>query len=87
MITADHNPHWTKVPVRTGGKRGSGHWLLGRRSLTDPEEIVYYACYGPRGLAPPTWPVYRQQFVDGKMAHTNYGISTLGGKSYRLKMA
>ena len=23
---------------------GCGHWLLGRRSLTDPEEIAYDAC-------------------------------------------
>ncbi len=28
--------------------RGRGHWLLVRRSLSDPAEIAYYACYGPR---------------------------------------
>ena len=28
--------------------RSSGHWLLARRSLHDPDEIAYYACYGPR---------------------------------------
>ena len=27
---------------------GRGHWLLARRSLSDPAEIAYYACYGPR---------------------------------------
>jgi hypothetical protein len=25
-----------------------GHWLLARRSLSDPTDIAYYACYGPR---------------------------------------
>ena len=46
-----HGPreyHWARIPVRTGQKRGRGHWLLARRSLSDPEEIAYYACYGPR---------------------------------------
>jgi SRSO17 transposase len=46
-----HGPreyHWARVPVRPGAKRGRGHWLLARRSLTSPDEISYYACYGPR---------------------------------------
>jgi SRSO17 transposase len=46
-----HGPreyHWARLPVRNGWKRGRGHWLLARRSLSDPEEIAYYACYGPR---------------------------------------
>jgi SRSO17 transposase len=46
-----HGPreyHWARVAVRPGGKRGRGYWLLARRSLTDPGEISYYACYGPR---------------------------------------
>jgi SRSO17 transposase len=46
-----HGPReydWARVPVRTGHKRGRGHWLLARRSLSDPAEIAYYACYGPR---------------------------------------
>ena len=45
-----HGPreyHWARVPVRPGGKRGRGRWLLARRSLTSPQEISYYACYGP----------------------------------------
>ena len=37
-----------RIPVRAGQKRGRGYWLLARRSLSDPEEIAYYACYGPR---------------------------------------
>jgi hypothetical protein len=46
-----HGPRefdWARVPVRPGWKRGRGHWLLARRSVSDPEEIAYYACYGPR---------------------------------------
>ena len=46
-----HGPreyHWARIPVRAGWERGRGHWLLARRSLTSPDEISYYACYGPR---------------------------------------
>jgi SRSO17 transposase len=46
-----HGPreyHWARLPVRPGWKRGRGRWLLARRSLADPEQIAYYACYGPR---------------------------------------
>ena len=40
---------WARVPVRTTTWRpGRGHWLLARQSLRDPDEIAYYACYGPR---------------------------------------
>ena len=39
---------WARVPVRPGGRPGRGHWLLARRSISDPEKIAYYACYGPR---------------------------------------
>ncbi len=46
-----HGPreyHWARVPVRAGAWRpGRGHWLLARRCLHDPDEIAYYACYGP----------------------------------------
>ena len=30
-----------------GANPGRGHWLLARRSITDPDEIAYYLCYGP----------------------------------------
>jgi SRSO17 transposase len=46
-----HGPreyHWARIAVRAGWKRGRGHWLLARRSLSDPAEIAYYACSGPR---------------------------------------
>jgi SRSO17 transposase len=40
---------WARIPVRTTAWRpGRGHWLLARRSLSDPTDIAYYACYGPR---------------------------------------
>lgn len=55
-----HGPReydWARVAVRPGWKRGRGHWLLARRSLADPGEIAYYACYGPRrpGTAALAW--------------------------------
>jgi SRSO17 transposase len=47
-----HGPReydWARVPVRAGTwQPGRGHWLLARRSASDPGEIAYYACYGPR---------------------------------------
>jgi hypothetical protein len=54
-----HGPreyHWARVPVPADRERGRDRWLLARRSLSDPEEISYYACYGPAAAAPPTWP-------------------------------
>lgn len=46
-----HGPRhydWARVPIGTGWKPGRGHWLLARRSISDPGEIAYYLCYGPR---------------------------------------
>ena len=46
-----HGPRefgWARIPVRHGWQSGRGHWLLARRSISDPAEIAYYACYGPR---------------------------------------
>ena len=46
-----HGPRefcWARVPVATRPRPGRGHWLLARRSLSDPADIAYYACYGPR---------------------------------------
>jgi len=39
---------WAKIPVATRPRPGRGHWLLARRSVSDPADIAYYACYGPR---------------------------------------
>jgi SRSO17 transposase len=46
-----HGPReydWARIPIGTGWRAGRGHWLLARRSLSDPSEIAYYVCYGPR---------------------------------------
>jgi SRSO17 transposase len=46
-----HGPRvyeWARVPIRIGWRAGRGHWLLARRKLSDPEEIAYYVCFGPR---------------------------------------
>ena len=39
---------WARVAVQTRPRPGRGHWLLARRSISDPDDIAYYACYGPR---------------------------------------
>jgi SRSO17 transposase len=46
-----HGPRdyeWARVPIRIAWELGRGHWLLARRSISDPTEIAYYVCYGPR---------------------------------------
>ena len=46
-----HGPReydWARIPIRLAWRAGRGHWLLARRSITDPTEIAYYVCYGPR---------------------------------------
>lgn len=55
-----HGPReydWARIPIRIGWARGRGHWLLARRSITNPTEIAYYVCYGPRraSLADLAW--------------------------------
>jgi SRSO17 transposase len=47
-----HGPRtydWATVVIRRdfgGDRRG---WVLARRSISDPTDIAYYVCYGPRG--------------------------------------
>lgn len=41
-----------RVPIGTGSEPGRGHWLLVRRSISDPGEIAYYPCYGPCSRMP-----------------------------------
>jgi SRSO17 transposase len=55
-----HGPRdydWARIPIRMGWARGRGHWLLARRSISDPNQIAYYICYGRRrsSLADLTW--------------------------------
>ena len=33
-------------PIRPWSEPGRGHWLLVRRSIADPEDLAYYACFG-----------------------------------------
>jgi SRSO17 transposase len=39
---------WTAIRIQQWWEPGRGHWLLARRSITNPDEIAYYVCYGPR---------------------------------------
>lgn len=39
--------HWARVAIRPVWENGFGHWVLARRSVSDPTEIAYYICYGP----------------------------------------
>ena len=37
---------WGRVLLRPGSEPDQGHWLLVRRSITDPEDLAYYVCFG-----------------------------------------
>jgi SRSO17 transposase len=38
---------WAAIDIRPWREPDRGHWLLARRSITDPDEIASYLCYGP----------------------------------------
>ncbi|MGE5830178.1 MAG: IS701 family transposase [Micromonosporaceae bacterium] len=38
---------WARVAVRPVWNNGFGHWVLARRSISDPTELAYYVCYAP----------------------------------------
>jgi SRSO17 transposase len=38
---------WAVVDIRPLRDPAQGHWLLARRSISDPTEIAYYVCFGP----------------------------------------
>ncbi|MGW4897694.1 IS701 family transposase [Kitasatospora sp. NPDC004240] len=40
---------WARIAIRPVWENGFGHWVLARRSLSDPTEIAHYVCYGPVG--------------------------------------
>ncbi len=45
-----HGPRgfdWAHRQIEGTWKSGRGHWLLARRSISNPAEIAYYLCYGP----------------------------------------
>jgi len=42
---------WVRVPIRPLREMGWEHWLLVRRSLTNPEDLAYYVCFAPAGTS------------------------------------
>jgi SRSO17 transposase len=38
---------WAAVPLTTTSASGMAHWLVARRSSSDPTEVVYYRAFGP----------------------------------------
>ncbi len=38
---------WARVPLVRLQEPEWGHWLLTRRSITDPTDLAYYVCFGP----------------------------------------
>jgi SRSO17 transposase len=38
---------WAVTDIRPLRLADRGHWLLARRSRTDPTDIAYYVCFGP----------------------------------------
>ena len=47
-----HGPRvydWVTVAIRRDFGPDRRGWVLARRSVSDPSEIAYYLCYGPRG--------------------------------------
>ena len=44
---------WARVAIRPLPAPGWEHWLLVRRSLTDPEDLAYSVCFAPAGTPLP----------------------------------
>ena len=47
-----HGPRvydWVSTPIRRGFGHNRRGWVMARRSISDPDEVAYYVCYGPRG--------------------------------------
>ncbi|MDM4723540.1 IS701 family transposase [Micromonospora sp. WMMA1363] len=47
-----HGPRrydWARLPIRRTFAHGRRGWVLARRSISDPSDIAYYVCFGPRG--------------------------------------
>jgi SRSO17 transposase len=42
---------WAVADIRPLRDPRYGHWLLARRSISDPDEIAYYLCFGPSDTA------------------------------------
>lgn len=41
---------WARVAIRPLREPDWEHWLLVRRSLTDPDDVAYYVCFAPAGM-------------------------------------
>ena len=41
------------MEIRPLKEPGKGCWLLARRSVSKPEELAYYVCFGPAGTSLP----------------------------------
>jgi SRSO17 transposase len=47
-----HGPRvydWVATPIRRDFGHNRRGWVMARRSVSDPDEVAYYVCYGPRG--------------------------------------
>ena len=42
---------WARARINGGNDPDAEHWLLARRSLTDPEDMAYYICHGPKKVS------------------------------------
>ncbi|WP_329262569.1 IS701 family transposase [Actinoallomurus sp. NBC_01490] len=42
---------WAAIDIRPLRRPDWGHWLLARRSISDPTDIAYYVCFGPADTA------------------------------------
>jgi SRSO17 transposase len=85
-----HGPRvydWVRVPIRLSWKAGRGHWLLARRSITDPGKIAYYICYAPRRttLATLVWVAGRRWPVEEcfKQAKQETGLDDYQVRTWR----
>jgi SRSO17 transposase len=38
---------WARIAIRPVWENNFEHWVLARRSVSDPTELAYYICYGP----------------------------------------
>jgi SRSO17 transposase len=38
---------WARIEVRPDWQHGFGHWVMARRSISDPTDIAYYVCFAP----------------------------------------
>lgn len=85
-----HGPRvydWARVPIRPWWAPGRGHWLLARRSVSDPTEIAYYICYAPRRttLATLVWVAGRRWPVEEcfKQAKQEAGLDHYQVRTWR----